>query len=99
MNPAQKAALGIGIVAIALMGVFPPWSLTVVVDTIHSTTPAGYAPIYEPPKPPESPVYTVSIDVTRLLVEWAITAALTGGLVLILRSNTRNASKNGPLTL
>jgi hypothetical protein len=128
MNMAQKAVLGIGVAAIALMGIFPPWSYTyILTGVVHSTRPAGYAPIYRPPipyramvsppaqaqtgdifdrispqqpAPPKQtepdPLYTTSIDVSRLLVQWAIAAAVTGGLVLILRSNAGNASTNGP---
>ena len=47
-----------------------------------------------PPKP--DPRYTTSIDVSRLLIQWAIAAAVTGGFVLILRSNARNTSTNEP---
>lgn len=103
MNRAQKAALVIGVGAIALMGIFPPWNLTFDYHSeggrgSHSAKPAGYAPIYHPPKPPEAvyPVYTVSVDLSRLLIQWAIVAAVTGGLILILRSNTGDTSKNGP---
>ena len=107
MNTAQKAALGIGVVAIVLMGIFPPWNLTFDLHSesggVHSTNPAGYAPIYEPPKPPETPqwsfpVYTVSIDVSRLMIQWAIVGAVTGGLVLILRSNMGGRGRSGPNT-
>jgi hypothetical protein len=106
MNGLQKAVLGIGVAAIALMGIFPPWSFTYDQhrgggNFAHSTKPAGYAPIYEPPKSPaydrnESYFYTVSIDVPRLLIQWAIAAVITGGLILIFRSNTGDANNNGP---
>ena len=144
MNTAQKAALGIGVAAIAFMGVFPPWNLIFDYHSgsggAHSTRPVGYALIYEPPirykataltpapaqpsaysdlralppgyevvsipqqpapsRPPEpppepDPLYTTSIDVTRLLIQWTIVAAVTGGLVLILRNNTGDKSTNG----
>jgi hypothetical protein len=107
MSRLQKTVLGIGVVAIALMGLFPPWNLTFDYHTegeggraFHSTNSAGYALIYEPPKPPAAiwPVYTVSIDVSRLLIQWAIAAVITGGLILIFRSNTGSVSKNGQVS-
>jgi membrane-bound serine protease (ClpP class) len=63
MSTAQKAALGIGIAVIALMGIFQPWNLTLDPHDnggsgVHSANPAGYAPILEPPKPPEAQAQT-----------------------------------------
>ncbi len=97
MNKAQKVVLGVGIGAIALMGLFPPWNLTFAVRGLHSTTPAGYALISEPPAlspDKDARFYTVSIDIPRLLIQWAIVAAVTGGLVLLISNRPSGTGGN-----
>jgi hypothetical protein len=59
---------------------FPPWLYSLNgPNGIHSRKPAGYYFIAKPPAPESSyPTYGVEIDLTRLAIEWAALAAITG---------------------
>lgn len=53
MNQRQKIVAWIGVGAFVLMGVFPPWNVSYSDVRCPTTRPAGYAPIFLPPNPPE----------------------------------------------
>jgi addiction module HigA family antidote len=61
---------------------FPPWQYTADrngSEGFHTRKPAGYAPIFLPPAPEyEGVSYGVQIDSSRLIIEWAALAAVTG---------------------
>jgi hypothetical protein len=61
---------------------FPPWQYTYDLNGqhgSHSRKPAGYSPIFLPPAPENEGVsYGVQIDSSRLIIEWAALAAVTG---------------------
>ena len=61
---------------------FPPWQYTADrngEDGYHSRKPAGYALIFNPPKPQSDySAFGVKIDFGRLSLEWAALAAVTG---------------------
>lgn len=86
LNKKQKIFLWVGILALGGMGLYPPWSETFSAQ-MHgqggsSVTPLGYNLLFSPPqKPHTSPLYGVRIDTDRLLIQWAIIVAITGGLI------------------
>ncbi len=77
---------GILIAALALFlaaGSYPPWVRTFDFHGSHRQTPAGYWPLFLPPAAEDNVYAGVSIDLTRLLIEWAIIAAIAYGTWLI----------------
>ena len=82
MNKKQKICLWVGIAIIVLMGFIPPWVYTSIRFALGQTGHAGYHCILYPPEPSEVYGRTgIRIDILRLLVQWAIIAVVTGGLV------------------
>jgi hypothetical protein len=79
------------LVAFILTGLFPPWQFTTDKDSVgghqfvspsqgvHSRNPAGYSLLFTPPVNPDSSAGNgVQIDFGRLSLEWAVLAAITG---------------------
>jgi len=70
MNDKQRKLLCFGFVAMAVMGLFPPW-----VDTysglVHVRRNAGYGFIWSPPRSPV-PNHSVEIDVERLILQCVV---------------------------
>jgi hypothetical protein len=86
MTTQAKTALWVGIVIIVAMSLFPPWvvfqtssSRGVVYSGYTVVYSKGYAPLF---MPPES--YNSFVDLSRLVVQWVIVAAITLGLVVTL---------------
>lgn len=75
MNSKQKFAFLLGIITIAVMGLYPPWK-----EAGPAGLPMQYAPIFSPPTA-LSPEKGLEIDVVRLFVQIGVAAVLTGGLV------------------
>jgi hypothetical protein len=66
------------------MGLSPPWTYTLDIQSIHREKPAGYALIIAPPTPEkDAPAFGVRLDISRLLVQWLVLAAATGRAVLL----------------
>jgi cobalamin synthase len=84
MNHKQLAVLWAGIIAIVLMGLFPPWFYPIDVGGIMSRKVAGYKLLCSPPtgKGEAGDMLGASLDIGRLCVQWAIIAVLTGGLIV-----------------
>jgi hypothetical protein len=89
----MKTTLIIAAVLFLLTCLFPPWQYTADIngsDGFHSHRPAGYAIIFSPPQPQGDNYmgrqygFGVSMDFSRLLMEWAILGVATG-MVLFLR--------------
>ncbi len=75
----------LGLVLLALLGLFPPWTQSITAPTgYHQEKPLGYGFILSPPQP-ESGVYSVTLDFRRLAVSWAVVTFVIGGLVVLLR--------------
>lgn len=75
LNSKQKQGLWLGIIMAVAVGVYPPW-----VEGGAGGAPASYAPIFAPPQPaPGHP--NVQIDFSRVFLQWAMIAMITGGLV------------------
>jgi len=65
------------------MGLFPPWTHTFNAESGHHEKPAGYALIVAPPKPEfHKAFFGVRLDISRLLIQWVVLFAATGGLIL-----------------
>lgn len=87
MDVKQRKLLLVGIAAAVLMGVFPPWTDSFRYEQAHSQGAAGYAFIFDPPK--AEIMHTVSIDVSRLVVQWVVVALAVGGGMLFLREPSK----------
>ncbi|MDZ4836911.1 MAG: hypothetical protein SGJ27_24275 [Candidatus Melainabacteria bacterium] len=75
MNSKQKFAFLLGVITIALMGLYPPWK-----EAGPKGLPMQYAPIFAPPTALD-PANGLEIDIVRLFVQVGVAAILTGGLV------------------
>jgi hypothetical protein len=71
LNTKQRRLIWVGIVIIAIMGVFPPWTHTFKNHLTYSEVPAGYCFIASPPNKliPSSIFSGVKVDMARLLVQ------------------------------
>src|SRR5579871_3995175 len=76
LNSKQKTGLWMGIAMAIAMGVNPPW-----VEGGPGGAPGPYAPIYAPP-PSAAGHQPMQIDYSRVLMEWAMAAFLTVGMVM-----------------
>ena len=94
MNGKQKVCIWIGIALFVLMGILPPWVYRNDMDNngagLRMEASAGYSLLISPPelrKPWnwDRSFTAVSIDVTRLLIQWAMVVVLVGGLFVTLR--------------
>lgn len=84
INPLQHKILVIAALLFVAAGVCPPWIYTVDGRSIHSERPAGYALVMIPPVPEQSgPAFGVKLDFPRLVVQWLVLTALTGGALLL----------------
>jgi hypothetical protein len=94
MNKRQLLAIRCGVGLIVLMGMIPPWVHTFDARSIHSRKPAGYQFIFTPPKPEgASPAYGVRLDVSRLAIQWVVTATAAAAFVLVSRQREKPAPK------
>lgn len=104
LNQKQKITLWVGIVIVALTGLFPPWNSIQTIATaggaIRSTRSAGYALIFMPPVGLEPhvkhnfplDVLDVEVDTTRLAIELVFTLVVLGGLLVVLRNGKSDAT-------
>ncbi|MBY0547556.1 MAG: hypothetical protein K2W95_09705 [Candidatus Obscuribacterales bacterium] len=97
MHKIQKIVVLLGLGALILMCVYPPW---VFVDADRVQHPMGYAPLWKPPVTRSQSSAELlgfklqlnvqtqaanNIDLYRLLAQIAILAAVTGGSVFLLK--------------
>jgi hypothetical protein len=100
MNFKQQTAVRIGLVAIVLVGIFPPWRGTSNSAPGRGEVPAGYAPVFLPPEyvkfKGDSGGYPTDphIDLSLLLTQWVLVAALTGLIVSFLHDRPAVATHN-----
>lgn len=97
LNRKQLGIVIASAVVFIAMGLYPPWTYTVDYaesssigggssrsSEVHSKKPAGYALIVAPPTPEqEGARFGVRLDISRLVVQWIVLAAATGGAVLL----------------
>ena len=86
MNRKQKLALVLGVVTIALMGLYPPWK-----ESGKSSVPLEYAPIFSPPAP-RSPENSLEVDLVRLLLQASVVAIVSAGLIRASAENPADGS-------
>ncbi len=91
MNRKQKICLWVGIVAIVVMGLFPPWVLEYEKQNIvgswegrryeyrYTTEPGSYSWIGTPP------ARAKFVDLYRLGIQYFVVAVVTAGLIITLR--------------
>ena len=87
MNAKQRRLLQIGIAAAVLMGIFPPWTDSFQYETVHSQGAAGYSFILDPPK--AELLHSITIDLSRLVVQWVVVVLAVGGSVLYCRGPSK----------
>ncbi|MGC8493360.1 MAG: hypothetical protein ACP5SH_16655 [Syntrophobacteraceae bacterium] len=76
----QRSVVLCGLVVIIIMGLFPPWSrFGLNVDQVN----AGYACLFSPPVSTYS--QSVQVDMTRLLMQWALVALSVAAILLFLK--------------
>lgn len=84
LNKSQRIISLAGITVIVLMGLFPPWTYTYKYEATYSERPAGYSFIAAPLSPRISSLSAgIKLDLSRLLIQWAITIAALGFGVLL----------------
>ena len=91
MTKIQKIVMWVGIIAVVGMGLYPPWT-TKFTRTGLSACHYKYNPIHKAPHftldHPGSENMSLGrgyIDIHRLLVQWAMVAFITGGMVVTCR--------------
>src|SRR5437016_392218 len=95
MTTMQRFLIGLGLVSFVVLGLFPPWVETVNIPyRMHFEKPAGYSFIMTPPRSRLdnanlARMASMTLDISRLGVEWAITVVVTLGLLLIIRLRDR----------
>jgi hypothetical protein len=86
LNLKQKRILIASVLIFIAMGLYPPWTYTFSSTLRHSEKPAGYGLIVAPPAPEKNaPAWGVSLDISRLLVQWLVLAAATGFALLLVK--------------
>lgn len=92
LNLKQKIVIIVGIVAIVIMGMFPPWIYTYKDKSTYSMGPAGYSFIAIPPKSRLYSGYGVKLDIPRIVVQWVAVFVSTGLVVFLLWGKKNKAS-------
>jgi hypothetical protein len=100
---AQLAILWLGIIAFVLMGLFPPWLLEGEINEIKLYARPQYSYILNPPHHSElkaavtklvpgasGAIFLPRINVAVLVIQWAIVAVVTGGLIVTLRDKKKS---------
>ena len=102
MNNIQKIILWIGIAAIVVMGLFPPWTLQLTSTSILTLSydqqrwlagqkSSAYKFLLTPPQLTRAAKISVpfQIDVPKLGIQWAAVAVITGGLFVTLKDKKK----------
>jgi hypothetical protein len=83
------------LIIMIFMGVFPPWKQAFKFEEYQNENPAGYGFIFSPPRP-HSIAYSVSLDVSRLLVQWVVVILAAGLFIFLSRSlGSKGMTKRG----
>jgi hypothetical protein len=108
MNNRQRCVVLAGFIVIVLMGLYPPWRVTLVNGGLDSNSPkyafsvpAGYDVIIDhPQKAMEyfqskgSQCVEWEVDKSLLLVQWFLVSAVTGIVVMFLESRPKCPSND-----
>lgn len=68
------------------MGIFPPWTDSFHYEQLHSQGAAGYSFIFDPPR--AQLLHSITIDVSRLFVQWVVVALTVGCGFLYLKEQS-----------
>ena len=79
LSSAQKKVVAVGLVIIAIMGLFPPWRATIRHDGSYRSRPCGYSFILISPGS-ASGFESVQIDFSRLILQWLVVTAVFGAI-------------------
>ena len=100
LNRSQRLTIMLGGLGVLIMLVFPPWVFTIDMQSVHMRMDAGYALIFDPPKPDAAwkkgtltkegaQLVVVRIDIVRLLIQ--VAAAGMGTALLMFLFHHRKA--------
>jgi cobalamin biosynthesis protein CobD/CbiB len=90
MNKGQRVSAVAGLLLLALLGLFPPWTESVTAYTgYHQERPLGYGLLWSPPEPRDRD-YSVALDYQRLAVSWAVVIFLAGVVVVLLQGRRKD---------
>jgi len=96
MNKKQTVCLCLGIIVFVLMGLFPPWMM---ISPIGDYVKNVYSFILNPVKAGyysdvrDELLWESRIDASRLFVQWATVAVITGGLIYTFKDKPKNNEK------
>ena len=85
MNRKQTIALWVGVACIALMCLVPPWRLGVHNEGVYGQGPLGYSLLFWPPYWHPGLGHSLTLDFSRLFVQWVAVIAVTGAAIYTLR--------------
>lgn len=71
LTSTHRAVILAGIAVVILSGLFPPWTYTFKTSLVNREEPAGYRFIATPPSG-RSNLEGVKLDMTRLVLQWAL---------------------------
>ena len=104
MNKKQITVIKIGLGIILLMALIPPWKCTFSTpDLPRLERPGSYGVLFHPPSPDKvanefktmvmskPSFWSVELDLTRLLIQLAVVAIVTAGIVLVLKDDNRRS--------
>ena len=89
MNRRQKTVICVSVVLALLMGLFPPWTETVLRTGgigYGWSKPIGYKLIFAPPESSEA-YGGVKLDTSRLALQFSVLLLCSFGLLLLFREN------------
>jgi len=103
LNERQRFIVTLGGLGVLVMLIVPPWVFTLDYQSEHMRMDAGYAPIFNPPRPEtawgKDPGYklvrrltAVRIDSIRLLIQ--VLATITGTAVIVLLFHRRHSNSS-----
>lgn len=91
MNAKQKAVVFICALILVFMALAPPWTETFISESAHSKRAIGYFLVFDPPRPSsDNKRVGVTIDFSRLLVQWFAVALFGAMLFFVLKSRAKN---------
>ena len=90
----QKRALWIGAVFIAMMTIYPPWTITRLAEdgTTRLTHASHYRFLWRPPSIKKG-LEAASVDAERLAIQWALVAVITGVAVAATRIDEKEVGQ------
>ncbi len=97
MNKPQRIVLSVGLIIVALMAIYPPWTSTLNGNSgIHHERPHSYGLIFYPPETKHDlAIYGVKIDFGRLAVQMLSVISITA-VAFILSGIKKKTSDNVP---